>query len=78
MYSVQYTSGPFFAMWPHRAANFMGRQFLHIKLYQETCARNLKLKIFNELYCLITSSQHSLFISGYPRSTTNIILPTYN
>jgi len=25
-----------------------------------------------------TSSQHSLFISGYPRSTTNIILATYN
>ena len=25
-----------------------------------------------------TSSQHSLFNSGYPRSTTNIILATYN
>jgi len=25
-----------------------------------------------------TSSQHSLFISGYPRSTTNIILVAYN
>jgi len=27
---------------------------------------------------LCSTSQHSLFISGYPRSTTNIILATYN
>jgi len=39
---------------------------------------NHQTSVSAQPYLCSTSLQHSLFISGYPRSTTNIVLATYN